>query len=310
MLKLGSLTLTAGLPASLEAPSINVLRAFAGNRHIQEGDMQLAGLGELLAVVQRASLSSGDVTLRTLDAISLRVAVADLNEWEKRWALILGAEGSFNFRQHLPFTSLTWYRLALNAIPIGGALGALRSNSTTPASHPTPLALADGLEAALNLISQYSTKEAAMSGPQSVGGSALTMTPSAVKAFIYAPDTHFVTYTFAVVFLVLLFDRGCISPNLNPLPNIEGQPREPVSQNSPLYRAVQLASSVFADAAQKTPRHPAVRYKDMVAKALFVLSESGVPVEDAAGTAIADMLESLLASDQEWTFLKALGYRG
>lgn len=86
-----SLTLTAGLPSTLEPPPTNVIRAFGSHPLAQPGDLKLAGLSELVAIVQRAAVSCGDVSLRNLDVISLQVANAELDEWEKRWSLVLGS---------------------------------------------------------------------------------------------------------------------------------------------------------------------------------------------------------------------------
>lgn len=88
-----SLTLTAGLPSTLEPPPTNVIRAFGSHPLAQPGDLKLAGLSELVAIVQRAAISCGDVSLRNLDVISLQVANAELDEWDKRWSLVLGSSG-------------------------------------------------------------------------------------------------------------------------------------------------------------------------------------------------------------------------
>lgn len=84
-----SLTVTAGLPATLTAPHSKILRAFGSHPKAQSGDLKLAGLGELVLIVQRASLSCGDVSLRQLDAISLNVVTAEMDAWDKAWSVVL-----------------------------------------------------------------------------------------------------------------------------------------------------------------------------------------------------------------------------
>lgn len=60
-------------------------------------------------------------------------------------------------KQRMPFTALRWYRLALNAIPIGATLG----ESSRGIVAPTPPALAKGVEAAFQLLWQYSSEAVA-----------------------------------------------------------------------------------------------------------------------------------------------------
>ena len=85
-----SLTLTAGLPATLSPPSTGLIRTFGTHPSAELGDLKLAGLAELVDIVQRASVSCGDPSLRSLDAISLRVLNLNLDDWATNWADVLG----------------------------------------------------------------------------------------------------------------------------------------------------------------------------------------------------------------------------
>ncbi|OCF72565.1 hypothetical protein I204_06947 [Kwoniella mangroviensis CBS 8886] len=145
------LTLTAGLPATLVAPPTSLLRAFGSHPKAQSGDLKLAGLAELVAIVHRASISCGDVSLKKLDSITLSVANAELDSWEREWnAIFSGNRADPTFKQQMPFTALRWYRLALNALPIGVELGDIEKGTMSP----TPAALKTGVDAAFRLLWQ------------------------------------------------------------------------------------------------------------------------------------------------------------
>ncbi|KAK4686971.1 hypothetical protein P7C73_g3149, partial [Tremellales sp. Uapishka_1] len=300
------LTMTAGLPASLEAPPSHVVRAFGSHPAAQSGDIKLAGLSELIAIVQRASVACGDVSLRKLDAISLKMAIAELDDWERRWALILGAGASPAFKQQMPFTAVRWYRLALNAIPIGAALG---EQPRDPAA-PTPPALAAGVDAAFHLIWQYSS-EAVSERPErnmSDDSSRFTMNFTALSSFMFAVDSYWITHAYAAIFLVLVYDRGCIDSNLTIYPQIRITPPQPVPENSLLHRIIRFALAIFDGVCQGAAHHPAMQYRSIVANALHTLGQYQAQVENAAETGIDDMLNALMDPGQDWAFLRDLGF--
>jgi hypothetical protein len=79
-----SLTLTAALPVQTDPiEAAKVARAFGSHPCSQPGDIRLAGLTELVAILHEAAKSCGDFTLRSIDEKSLRRCNDRLNEWER-----------------------------------------------------------------------------------------------------------------------------------------------------------------------------------------------------------------------------------
>ena len=79
-----SLTLTAALPVQTDPiEASKVSRAFGNHPCAQPGDIRLAGLTELVAILHEAAKSCGDFTLRKIDDKSLRRCNEKLNEWER-----------------------------------------------------------------------------------------------------------------------------------------------------------------------------------------------------------------------------------
>lgn len=75
----------------------------------------------------------------------------------------------------MPFTALRWYRLALNAIPIGAELG-----ETKPAGSASPAALAAGVQAAFQLLWQYSSEACSERPEREASGTGYSMNFSAL----------------------------------------------------------------------------------------------------------------------------------
>jgi len=79
-----SLTLTAALPVQTDPiEAAKVAQAFGNHPCSQPGDIRLAGLTELVAILHEAAKSCGDYTLRSIDEKSLRRCNDKLNEWER-----------------------------------------------------------------------------------------------------------------------------------------------------------------------------------------------------------------------------------
>ena len=80
-----NLMLTSGLPSSLDpVPAANVAQVFSSNRHAQRpGDLRVTALVELAVIAHRATRSCGDTTGRQLDALCLRKANNEMDEWER-----------------------------------------------------------------------------------------------------------------------------------------------------------------------------------------------------------------------------------
>jgi hypothetical protein len=76
--------LSAGLPASLDPePVTKVGRAFAFHpNELPTDDARIAAISELMAIIKKAARSSGDPRVRVLDAMSLKRANAEFDNWE------------------------------------------------------------------------------------------------------------------------------------------------------------------------------------------------------------------------------------
>nr|XP_019047912.1 hypothetical protein I302_04532 [Kwoniella bestiolae CBS 10118]OCF26842.1 hypothetical protein I302_04532 [Kwoniella bestiolae CBS 10118] len=308
------LTLTAGLPATLVTPPTSVLRAFGSHPKAQSGDLKLAGLAELVAIVHRASISCGDVSLRKLDSITLSVANAELDSWEREWDAIFSSSGAApTFKQQMPFTALRWYRLALNATPIGVELGDIQKGAISP----TPAALKTGVDAAFRLLWQYST-DAVSERPERLAEmndvSKYTMNFTALSSFMFAVDSYWITHAYAAVFLVLVYDRGCIDANLTAYSFTQPGSPPPVPESSPLYRIISFAASLFDGICQGAVHHPSMQYRSIVANALNTLEQYQLAREESSMVPVADgideMLNALFDPGQDWAFLRDMGYTG
>ncbi|PWY84780.1 hypothetical protein BO70DRAFT_312962, partial [Aspergillus heteromorphus CBS 117.55] len=203
-----NLMLTSGLPPSLDpAASAQLARRFGAHRLAQQpADLRVAGLVELVALVHRAIRRCGDVSGRQLNSDGLRRLNLSLDEWEATWAVRLAQTKS----QHnqLPFTSVRWYRLALNS----AALAPLLSASRTP-----PASLLPSLEISLTAAAQM-LLSLSDSGAHSVWRldsqdrlsfpeDAFHVDAEAVQRLQYAVDSTWISHTFAVTFLVLCYTR-------------------------------------------------------------------------------------------------------
>jgi hypothetical protein len=80
-----NLMLSSGLPSSLDpAPAASVARVFSSHRTAQQpADLRVTALVELAVIAHRATRSSGDSTARQLDALCLRKANNEMDEWER-----------------------------------------------------------------------------------------------------------------------------------------------------------------------------------------------------------------------------------
>ncbi|KAL7418671.1 hypothetical protein Q5752_006354 [Cryptotrichosporon argae] len=300
------LALMAGLPSSLSPPSPAVVEAFRVHPDAQTGDIKLAGLAELIAIVQHASDACGDVSLRRLDDASLAAANAAFAAWDQRWsAFMRGLTPDTSYRQQMPFTALRWYRLAVNAIPVGRALGDAPRSTVVQ----TPAAMPDAVDAAFQLLWQY-TSDAVSERPEREApndGSQYTMNFTALSMFMFAVDAYWITHAYAAVFLVLMYDRGCIDASLQVRPFTLGTTPTFAAPATPLYRIVYFAASIFDGICQGAAYHPAMRYRTVVANALRTLEQYPRADEAAAVDASAnidDMLNALLGAEQDWTFLR------
>ena len=80
-----NLMLSSGLPSSLDpVPAANVARVFSSHSSAQQpGDHRVTALVELAVIAHRATCTGRDINGRQLDAVCLRKANSEMNEWER-----------------------------------------------------------------------------------------------------------------------------------------------------------------------------------------------------------------------------------
>lgn len=78
------LMLSAGLRASLDPePIMKVVRNFASHKDaLQPEDSKIAAICELVTIVKKAAKSSGDPSVRSLDAATLKRTNSEFDAWE------------------------------------------------------------------------------------------------------------------------------------------------------------------------------------------------------------------------------------
>ncbi|KAM0746830.1 hypothetical protein T439DRAFT_110046 [Meredithblackwellia eburnea MCA 4105] len=280
------LRLTASLPASLDPTSAaRVSRVYASHPRAQSTDIKFAGLCELIMIVHRAALASGDPSLRNLDQTTLRKANEELNQWEGVWTAVL-AGNIESFRTQLPFTALRWYRLAINSIALQGQWSQRLAESVQ-----VPPALAISIDAAANLLFHFSEEAVHYSGRLYEIPSYSPFTPhrQLVASFRYSVDSYCVTATFAAVYLVLAYDRGAIDYNLRLREWTSVRPPPPPPEQSVIYRLLRLINEVFYTVCSSAPEHPAGHYQDILASTLGALMR---PVKD--GQDVEELFTALM----------------
>ncbi|KAH8698691.1 hypothetical protein BGW36DRAFT_149806 [Talaromyces proteolyticus] len=309
-----NLMLTSGLPASLD-PSLSaqVARRFSSSRHTQQpGDLRVAGLVELVAVVHRAMRSCGDVSGRQLDSYCLRKLNTELEDWERTWLVRLRHTES----QHnqLPFNSVRWYRLSLNSARLGPLLSSICQSSQQPLQvsllHSFEISLTsaaqilislsiDGAESVWRIESQ--NRATFPEGPFQVDR-------AAVGRLHYAVDSAWISHTFAVTFLVLCYIRGAVDENLqirslNPNSPINSTLIPPHS-SSIIARLLRLALEIFDGVCPTATFHPARDFQAIVhdatslvlAPANFDILEGQEPDE----LALQSLLDLMNDAGLEW----------
>lgn len=211
-----NLMLTSGLPASVNpAPAASIGPAFSSHRRAQyPSDLRVTALVELVVIAHRATHSCGDLSGRQLDAVCLRKANTEFDEWEQKWMPKLRHTDS----QHnqLPFNSIRWYRLALNS----GSLGPLLSSSDQGQAQSLQVWRLQSLELSLTAASQmlFSLSSLGEEYVWSLDSQNAASFPtgdfsadaSAVKRLCYAVDSTWISLTFAATFLVLCYVRATI----------------------------------------------------------------------------------------------------
>ncbi|PVH83619.1 hypothetical protein DL98DRAFT_652429 [Cadophora sp. DSE1049] len=310
-----NLMLSSGLPATLDpVPAAEVGQLISSHPAAQlPGDLRITALVELVVIVNRVAKSSGDHSGRHLDAYCLKKVNMDLDEWERSWVARLGNTES----QHnqLPFSSVRWYRLALNSAP----LGPLLSSSNRTQTPPMQLWLLQSLETCLTAASQtlFSLSELGneyvwkldSQNTQSFPEGPFLVDRMAVRRLCYAVDSTWISHTFSVMFIVLCYVRGTIDDDLQirtitPENLLQTCSPQPPRSTSVIIRLVRLALSIFEGVCQTPTFHPARDFQVIVKNAASLVlkeetadSRDNQVIDDAA---LQSLLDSINESGLEW----------
>ncbi|PWY83882.1 hypothetical protein BO94DRAFT_625431 [Aspergillus sclerotioniger CBS 115572] len=298
-----NLMLTSGLPASLDPTISGQLAPRFGVHRLahQPADLRVSGLVELVAVVHRTMRCYGDVSGRQINVKGLQQLNAAFDEWEKLWVERLARTPS----QHnqLPFTSVRWYRLALNS----AALAPLLSTSRPPASSLSSLApmLATSLTAAGQILLSLSSNAADyiwrldLPDCASLPEGELEVDPAAVQRLRYAVDSTWISHTFAVTFLVLCYIRSVIDGDMQVC--TIGQPMLPPSPGSIISRLLRLARDLFDAVCSSSTFHPAREFRTIVQNATaLVLASTGHEGPIVDELALQSVLDQMNEAGFEW----------
>ncbi|TVY84479.1 hypothetical protein LSUE1_G000773 [Lachnellula suecica] len=283
------LMLSTGLPASLDPePVTKIGRSFATRKDAtQPEDSRLAAVSELVAIIKRAAKSSGDPRVRVLDPLSLKKANAEFDDWEGSSCVLTdfglqslpkNIDAAVENCQHnqMPFTSLRWYRLAINSAGLGNILSRNKHRQ-----EPMDLCLLQSLDISLLAAGQtifaLANETSTLTWPaqsQSLPAfpdEIFTIDMAALGRFRFAVDSSWITHSFAAVFLVLCYTRGVIDDELRILhllshcqPNVTIAPAPP-RPASLFYRLISLASQIFDTICRSSATaHPAADYRSII----------------------------------------------
>ncbi|KAL3455150.1 hypothetical protein BJX64DRAFT_298043 [Aspergillus heterothallicus] len=290
-----NLMLTSGLPASLDpAPSAQVARRFGTHALAQKpADLRVAGLVELVALVHRVMRRGGDASRRRLDAEGLQRLNQALDEWERGWGVRLAHSESQHVQ--LPFTSVRWYRLALNSAALAPFLAARPAAPTLVDSMQASLTAAAQILISLSCMGEHYTAQLRSSDRSSFPVGPLQADPEAVGRLRYAVDSTWISHTFAVTYLVFCYTKGAVDANLQVIREEKESSRISSPPNDSIVaRLLVLAREVFDMVCTPDAYHPAADFRTIVHNAtalvLTPMIQEGLAVDEAALQSLLDLM--------------------
>ncbi|THW27278.1 hypothetical protein D6D23_02953 [Aureobasidium pullulans] len=309
-----NLMLSSGLPVSIDPTSTRqgMLELAESDRAQLPGDLRIVALIELVSVTYKTLVKCGDFSGRTLDPKSLRSLNADLDQWERPWTVKL----AHTFSQHnqLPFTSVRWYRLALNSASLA-PLFSPEKQARPQHSHLLSIqCLEKSLTAACQIVFSYSFDagdfvwDLESQLPSSFPGGLFKLDVEALQRMQYAVDSSWISYTFAVTFLVLCFVRQIVDENLQLLclqpagPQTYLQPPN-LRSGSILDRLLRLALEVCSGIECFSSFCPGHDYRKIITRAaslLGVKDQIGKDYTTEAGADMQSILDLIHESGFEW----------
>lgn len=211
-----NLMLSSGLPISINPTSTaKSIRGMATQSMAQyPGDLRVTALIELVSITHKACKDCKDFSGRRLDARTLRDLNADFDRWESVWVpKLANTESQHN---HLPFTSVRWYRLTLNSASLGSILSPKDAVPNVGSQISLLQNLVVSLTAACQMIFSHSTLAAEqiwsldLQTPSSFPPGPFTADARVLERLQYVVDSAWISFTFAVTFLVLCYVRCLI----------------------------------------------------------------------------------------------------
>ncbi|KAJ5753073.1 hypothetical protein N7520_009990 [Penicillium odoratum] len=308
-----NLMLTSGFPASVDFDpniSVRITRAFGSQKASQyPGDVRVSGLVELVAIVNDAMRSSGDVTGRQIGLARLLQLNEELVEWERAWLVRL--ENTESSHNQLPFNSVRWYRLSLNSASLTPLLSVDTKFPGRPILASLHRTLTISLTSAAQMILSLSIYgadyvwELDSQDPSTFPNGPYHADPDSIDRLFCAVDSTWISHTFAVTFLALCYIRGIINENLQIRtftddPSISS--RLPKFSTSILAKLLQLAMEIFDGVCSIATFHTARDFQGVVhyASSLVLESEDDKGSGDVNDYAFQSLLEIMNDSGVDW----------
>lgn len=315
-----NLMLSSGLPVSIDPTSTRqgMHEIVESGRSQLPGDLRIVALIELVAVTYQTLVKCGDFSGRNLDPRSLRSLNADLDHWERLWTIKLAHTDS----QHnqLPFTSVRWYRLALNSASLTPLFSSEQQVRPRHSDLSSLQCLESSLTAACQIVFSYSSNAGNLvfdiesQLPSSFPVGLFKLDREALHRMQYAVDSSWISFTFAITFLVLCFVRQVVDGMLEPsdlmthgiilirwIENLQLcclQPENTESDLQPLNlqsssvlnRLLRLALEVCSGIERFSPFCPGHDYRKIIMRAASLVGVTDQNGGDDAIEAGADML--------------------
>ncbi|KAL5396094.1 hypothetical protein PMIN02_003456 [Paraphaeosphaeria minitans] len=285
-----NLTLTSGMPASLD-PRPMSMRAYRFCSHpaAQEpGDVRYASTVELACIIQNVRHQKDNITERSQVLAVIKEANVEFDSWQRRWFARLG---NTKLQQiQMPFTSVRWYRLALTSSLLRAVLSQTQSEMLplpSWATQPMTVSLTAASQILLSVskcsFESVLTLESLASStfPEGI----LSLNPEARRSLHHAVDSTWISYTFAITFLVLCYLRNLIDDNLQLCTSSRCAsllatmwPAKP-RHASILHRLSRLALEIFSGSEQASTFHPDNDYTTVVQNATSIILEAPTDAE-------------------------------
>lgn len=204
--------LSSRSPVTMDPTAIvSIARQFLLHENSDIEDIKLIALGELAMILHYAFDKTG--RLGTLDWASLRQLNCRFDEWETNWKTMLAMNMPCDVDlSQIPFTSLRWYRIALNMLPIPRLLSLDLSPNVS--------------DQAMECLNQCMTSSAEMLSCFLVDGNGKQLDRAEFKnwanyhineelanSFQFSIDSYWISHAFSLTFLCFLYQKGIMNAN-------------------------------------------------------------------------------------------------